>query len=107
MTAEAAAELRDISQMTVSRVWAKRGIKPRRLERYLSSHDADFEAGPHAVIRSHGIHTPACLGHPVEAAVELFPDAQWQRWVVHFYRNVLSHVPKGKIGDVARRLKDS
>jgi putative transposase len=41
----------------------------------------------------------------VEAAVQLFPDAQWQRCVVHFYRNVFSHVPKGKVADVARMLK--
>src|SRR5437762_2851775 len=39
------------------------------------------------------------------AATELFPEAQWQRCVVHFYRNVFSHVPKGKVGDVARMLK--
>jgi uncharacterized protein YbaA (DUF1428 family) len=25
--------------------------------------------------------------------------------VVHFYRNVFSHVPKGKVADVARMLK--
>ena len=25
--------------------------------------------------------------------------------MVHFYRNVFSHVPKGKVGDVARMLK--
>jgi putative transposase len=46
----------------------------------------------------------ACLGL-VEAAAELFPDAQWQRCVVHFYRNVFSQVPKGKVADVARMLK--
>jgi putative transposase len=40
------------------------------------------------------IISDACLGL-VEAAAELFPDAQWQRCVVHFYRKVFSHVPKG------------
>jgi transposase-like protein len=50
------------------------------------------------------IISDACLG-PVEAAAELFPDAQWQRCVVHFYRNVFTNVPKGKVADVARMLK--
>jgi transposase-like protein len=46
----------------------------------------------------------ACTGL-VEAAAELFPEAQWQRCVVHFYRNVFSQVPKGKVAEVARMLK--
>jgi len=50
------------------------------------------------------IISDACLGL-VEAAAELFPDAQWQRCVVHFYRNVFTNVPKGKVADVARMLK--
>ena len=50
------------------------------------------------------IISDACLGL-VEAACELFPEAQWQRCVVHFYRNVFSHVPSGKVGEVARMLK--
>jgi len=50
------------------------------------------------------IISDACLGL-VEAVAELFPDAQWQRCVVHFYRNVFSNVPKGKVADVARMLK--
>ena len=41
----------------------------------------------------------------MEAVTELFPDADWQRCVVHFYRNVFSHVPNTKIADVARMLK--
>ena len=41
----------------------------------------------------------------MEAAAELFPQAQWQRCVVHFYWNVFSQVPKGKVADVARMLK--
>ena len=50
------------------------------------------------------IISDACIGL-VEAAAELFPTAQWQRCVVHFYRNVFSHVPSGKVADVARMLK--
>ena len=50
------------------------------------------------------IISDACIGL-VEAAAELFPQSQWQRCVVHFYRNVFSQVPKGKVGEVARMLK--
>ena len=50
------------------------------------------------------IISDACIGL-VEAAVELFPQSQWQRCVVHFYRNVFSQVPKSKVGEVARMLK--
>jgi hypothetical protein len=45
----------------------------------------------------------------ISDAVSLFgrsppnlPEPQWQRCVAHFYRNMLSHVPKGKVADVAR-----
>ena len=39
-----AAELGDgISHMTITRIWAKHGIKPHRLEGYLTSNDPDFE----------------------------------------------------------------
>src|SRR5678815_2758464 len=38
-----AVELGDISHMTVSRIWAKHGIKPHRLEGYLASDDPEFE----------------------------------------------------------------
>jgi putative transposase len=41
----------------------------------------------------------------VEAAAEVFPKTDWQRCVVHFYRNVFSHVPNGKVAEVARMLK--
>ena len=46
----------------------------------------------------------ACLGLS-EAIAEVFPDADWQRCAVHFYRNVFSHVPNAKIRDVAAMLK--
>jgi len=50
------------------------------------------------------IISDACRGL-VEAAAEVFPDTDWQRCVVHFYRNVFSHVPNTKIAEVARMLK--
>src|ERR671919_2903026 len=37
-------ELGNVSHMSVARVWARHGIKPHRLERYMASTDADFEA---------------------------------------------------------------
>ena len=40
-----------------------------------------------------------------ESAAEFFPDAGWQRCVVHFYRNVFSHVPRPKMREVAAMLK--
>ncbi len=45
-----------------------------------------------------------CLGL-VEALGEFYPDAKWQRCVVHYYRNVFSVVPKGKVKEVAAMLK--
>ena len=45
-----------------------------------------------------------CLGL-VESIAEVFPDADWQRCAVHFYRNVFSHVPRGKVREVAAMLK--
>ena len=45
-----------------------------------------------------------CLGL-VEALGEVYPEAQWQRCVVHFYRNVFTVVPRGKIAVVAAMLK--
>ena len=46
----------------------------------------------------------ACLGL-TEAIAEVFPDADWQRCAVHFYRNVFSHVPSSKVREVAAMLK--
>ena len=45
-----------------------------------------------------------CLGM-LEAVGEVFPDAKYQRCVVHFYRNVFSVVPKSKVKLVAKMLK--
>jgi transposase-like protein len=50
------------------------------------------------------IVSDACMGL-AEAAAEFFPDAAWQRCVVHFYRNVFSHVPRPKMREVAAMLK--
>ena len=50
------------------------------------------------------IVSDACRGL-VESAAEFLPDARWQRCVVHFYRNVFSLVPAGKVRDIARMLK--
>lgn len=45
-----------------------------------------------------------CLGL-VENLAEFFPEANWQRCVVHFYRNVWTAVPRGKVKQVAAMLK--
>jgi putative transposase len=45
-----------------------------------------------------------CLGL-VESLGEFWPEARWQRCVVHFYRNVFSVVPRGKVKEVAAMLK--
>lgn len=45
-----------------------------------------------------------CMGM-LEAVGEVFPNARYQRCVVHFYRNVFSVVPKSKIKIVAKMLK--
>lgn len=41
----------------------------------------------------------------LEAVGEVFPEAKYQRCVVHFYRNVFSVVPKTKVRNVALMLK--
>ena len=57
-----AGELGDISHMIVSRIWAKHGIKPHRVEGYLASNDPDFEVKAAEVI---GLY----LNPPQHAAV--------------------------------------
>jgi transposase len=57
-----AIELGDISHMTVTRIWAKHGIKPHRLEGYIASNDPDFEVKAADVI---GLY----LNPPQHAAV--------------------------------------
>jgi transposase-like protein len=41
----------------------------------------------------------------IEVLGEFYPQAQWQRCVVHFYRNVFTVVPKGKRKEVAAMLR--
>ena len=50
------------------------------------------------------IISDACLGLR-ESVSEVFPEADWQRCAVHFYRNVFSHVPSKKVREVAAMLK--
>ncbi|HAY06574.1 MAG TPA: IS256 family transposase [Hyphomonas sp.] len=50
------------------------------------------------------IISDACRGL-IESVAEYLPDARWQRCIVHFYRNVFSHVPATKVREVAHMLK--
>ena len=50
------------------------------------------------------IISDACRGL-VESVAEYLPEASWQRCVVHFYRNVFSHVPATKVREVSHMLK--
>src|SRR5690242_5902309 len=34
-----------------------------------------------------------------------FPEAAWQRCVVHWYRNIFSHVPSTRVREIAAMLK--
>ena len=45
-----------------------------------------------------------CLGM-LEAVGEVFPEAKYQRCIVHFYRNIFSVVPRSKVKFVAKMLK--
>jgi len=63
-----------------------------------------------AYLKGRGLTTPrlfisdACMGL-VESLGEHYPEARWQRCTVHFYRNVFSVVPSGKVREVAAMLK--
>ena len=46
----------------------------------------------------------ACLGL-VEALGETSPEADWRRCLVHYYRNIFSHVPNTRVHEVAAMLK--
>jgi len=63
------------------RQWKKRGLKGVRL-----------------------FVTDKCLGL-VQVIAETYPEARWQRCVVHFYRNVFSVTPRGRAREVAAMLK--
>jgi len=63
-----------------------------------------------AYLKKRGLDCPElfisdkCLGL-IESLEEYYPQAKWQRCIVHFYRNVFSVVPKGKVKLVAAMLK--
>lgn len=63
-----------------------------------------------AYLKERGLKSPElfisdkCLGL-IESLAEYYPQAKWQRCIVHFYRNVFSVVPKGKVKRVAAMLK--
>jgi putative transposase len=42
----------------------------------------------------------------MESAADYLPEARWQRCMVHFYRNVFSHVPATKVREMSHMLKD-
>lgn len=48
--------------------------------------------------------TDKCLGL-VESLADFYPEARWQRCIVHFYRNVWTVVPCTKVKEVAAMLK--
>src|SRR6266403_3432571 len=50
------------------------------------------------------IISDACIGL-AESAAEFFPEAAWQRCVVHWYRNIFSHVPSTKVREIAAMVK--
>lgn len=50
------------------------------------------------------IISDACLGL-VESVADFYPEAKWQRCVVHWYRNIFSHAPSAKVREVAAMLK--
>jgi len=63
-----------------------------------------------AYLKERGLNCPElfisdkCIGL-IESLGEYYPEAKWQRCMVHFYRNVFSVVPKGKVKLVAAMLK--
>ena len=46
----------------------------------------------------------ACIGLAGSIG-DFYPEAKWQRCIVHFYRNVFSVVPRGRVKNVAMMLK--
>jgi len=63
-----------------------------------------------AYLKKRGLRCPElfisdkCIGL-IESLAEYYPEAKWQRCTVHWYRNVLSVVPRGKMREVAAMLK--
>jgi transposase-like protein len=56
----------------------------------------------------HGVRLVISDDHPSirQAVMAELPGASWQRWVVHFMRNVLAHVPQSERGVVAEELQE-
>ena len=50
------------------------------------------------------IISDACRGLS-DSTAEYLPEARWQRCMVHFYRNVFSHVPATRVREVSHMLK--
>jgi transposase-like protein len=50
------------------------------------------------------IISDACRGL-VESIADYLPESRWQRCMVHFYRNVFSHVPSTKVREISHMLK--
>src|SRR3954452_14591732 len=46
----------------------------------------------------------ACRGL-LESVADFLPEARYQRCMVHFYRNVFSHVPSTRVREVSHMLK--
>jgi transposase-like protein len=63
-----------------------------------------------AYLKQRGLKSPEliisdkCLGL-IESLADYYPEAKWQRCMVHFFRNVFTVVPKGKVKYVAAMLK--
>jgi len=61
-------------------------------------------------LKKRGLQSPRliisdkCIGL-VESAAEYFPESDWQRCTVHFYRNIFAVVPYTKVGEVSAMLK--
>lgn len=80
----------------------QKGLRPyRRRESWRSFLVSLKERGLHGTRLFIG---GRCLGL-LEAIGEVFPEVNYQRCVVHFYRNVFSVVPRGKMKQVAAMLK--
>jgi transposase-like protein len=47
----------------------------------------------------------ACRGCLVESVADFLREARYQRCMVHFYRNVFSHVPSTRVREVSHMLK--
>ena len=51
-----------------------------------------------------GSKASSCRGL-TESTAEYLPEARWQHCMVHFYRNVFSHVPATRVREISHMLK--